>query len=276
MNEDEPVESAVVVRRPDAIAPLIWAHSPAELVQKAQEMATELSKVIDSRRLYSTIQGKKYVQVEGWTTLGAMVGVFPFVEWSRPIINEGGEKIGWEARCLVRRPDGAEIGAAEAQCTSLERNWADRDDYALRSMAQTRATSKAMRLPLAWIMALAGYEATPAEEMPRDEVPASVRRQQPQRTSPAVDEANPITEAQIRAIRATMHTLWGGDERAAWEWMKTREPAACELANIHLGGLTIAQASAVIRTLNEERGQRKKAAGAEPGAGQQSLGGDSP
>jgi hypothetical protein len=49
---------------------------------------------------------------------------------------------------------------------SDERNWSHRDDYALRSMAQTRAVAKALRLCLGWIMSLAGYEATPAEEMP--------------------------------------------------------------------------------------------------------------
>ncbi|MBK8185727.1 MAG: hypothetical protein IPK63_23660 [Candidatus Competibacteraceae bacterium] len=33
-------------------------------------------------------------------------------------------------------------------------------------MAQTRATGKACRLAFSWIMSLAGYEPTPAEEMP--------------------------------------------------------------------------------------------------------------
>ena len=42
-----------------------------------------------------------------------------------------------------------------------------RDDYALRSMAQTRATSKALRQPLGFVMSLAGFDPTPAEEMPR-------------------------------------------------------------------------------------------------------------
>jgi hypothetical protein len=32
-------------------------------------------------------------------------------------------------------------------------------------MAQTRATGKACRLAFSWIMSLAGYEPTPAEEM---------------------------------------------------------------------------------------------------------------
>ena len=35
-------------------------------------------------------------------------------------------------------------------------------------MAETRATGKAMRVALSWVMALAGYEATPAEEMPAE------------------------------------------------------------------------------------------------------------
>jgi hypothetical protein len=35
-------------------------------------------------------------------------------------------------------------------------------------MAQTRATAKALRLPLGFIVSSAGNEATPAEEMPRD------------------------------------------------------------------------------------------------------------
>ena len=36
----------------------------------------------------------------------------------------------------------------------------------MMSMAQTRALGKAYRMALGWIMKMAGYEATPAEEMP--------------------------------------------------------------------------------------------------------------
>ena len=39
-------------------------------------------------------------------------------------------------------------------------------------MAQTRATGKACRLAFSWIMALAGYEPTPAEEMPDTRQPS--------------------------------------------------------------------------------------------------------
>jgi hypothetical protein len=48
-----------------------------------------------------------------------------------------------------------------------EPTWAKRPGYARRSMAVTRATGKAFRLGFSWIMTLAGYEVTPAEEMPQ-------------------------------------------------------------------------------------------------------------
>jgi hypothetical protein len=56
-------------------------------------------------------------------------------------------------------------------CTRSEGKWRTAGDYAIRSMAQTRAVSKALRLPLGFIMQLAGYSATPAEEIAADEQP---------------------------------------------------------------------------------------------------------
>lgn len=145
---------------------------PAERLIAAEAIAKPLARLIEERNLYITIKGRRHVLVEGWVTLGALAGVFPLVDWTKPI------ERGWEARVIVLGPNNRCIGAAEAQCTRDEENWADRDDFAIRSMAQTRATSKAMRLPLGWIMTLAGYEATPAEEMPSE-------KREPQTTRPS-------------------------------------------------------------------------------------------
>lgn len=142
-------------------ANLFNAPNPMVVVQRAAAVASALADVIKTRQLYSVIQQRKYVRVEGWTLCGSMLGVFPVCVWSKPV--EGG----WEARVEARTMDGKLVGAAESQCTRSERTWAERDDYAIRSMAQTRATSKALRLPLGFIIQMAGYEATPAEEMPR-------------------------------------------------------------------------------------------------------------
>ena len=137
--------------------------SPATVLERATEAANALSQVIEQKQLYQEIKGKKHVYVEGWTLLGSMLGVFPVVEWTRETSD------GWEARVIARTMHGADIGAAEAMCSRKESTWKSRDDYAIRSMAQTRAVSKALRHPLGFIMTLAGYEATPEAEMPATE-----------------------------------------------------------------------------------------------------------
>lgn len=147
---------------PQSPVGLFRTAEPTEIIERATGMATALKEVVAKQGLLSNIKGKEYPRCEAWTLLGSMLGVFPVLVWSRPVEH------GWEARVEARTISGAIIGAAEAQCLRTESAWAKRDDYALRSMAQTRATAKCLRMPLGFIMSLAGYEATPAEEMPHD------------------------------------------------------------------------------------------------------------
>jgi hypothetical protein len=140
---------------------LFGTDDPLEVVNRATRVADSLAAVIRKQNLTVAIQGRDHVRVEGWTLLGTMLGVYPVCTWTRKL-----EEGGWEARVEARTRDGSVVGAAEAQCDRSEKTWAKRDDYALRSMAQTRATSKAMRQPLGFVMSMAGFEATPAEEMP--------------------------------------------------------------------------------------------------------------
>lgn len=147
--------------RIDGAAPvtLFRTEQPDEVVVRATETAKALAKVVKRQKLTTKISGRDHVRVEGWTLLGTMLGVFPVCVWTRKLDD------GWEARVEARTLNGQIVGAAEAQCLRSERTWASRDDYALRSMAQTRATSKALRQPLGFVMTLAGFDATPAEEM---------------------------------------------------------------------------------------------------------------
>ena len=145
-------------------ATLFRTDHPDEIVTRAAQTAHALAAVIKKQKLSVTISGREHVKVEGWTLLGTMLGVFPVCTWSRQLEN------GWEARVEARTLSGAVVGAAEAMCLRSESKWATRDEYALRSMAQTRATSKALRQPLGFIMEMGGFEATPFEEMPPDVV----------------------------------------------------------------------------------------------------------
>jgi hypothetical protein len=168
---------------------LFHTDDPVEVITRASRAAEALKGVIRQQGLVSNIQGREHVRVEGWTTLGSMLGVVPVVTWTRPTTD------GWEARVEARTLDGRVVGAAEAMCSKSERTWSKRDDYALRSMAQTRATSKALRGPLGFVVTLAGYEATPAEEMPADATEGPSGR---------VSSTEPPTEAQLKFLKSLL------------------------------------------------------------------------
>ena len=66
--------------------------------------------------------------------------------------------------------DGLEVGWGEGRCTRAEDAWnvvggKFKPDYALARMAQTRGQSRALRQPLGFVVSLAGYATTPAEEV---------------------------------------------------------------------------------------------------------------
>jgi hypothetical protein len=143
---------------------VLRADRPKQLVEVATEAANALASVIESRKLYSNIQGKKFVKCEGWTTLAAMLGVTPH-EISVTEV-EGAFTATVELRRLT---DGQPVSRASAECGPDETTWKSRPRYARRSMALTRATAKACRLAFSWIMALSGYEVTPAEEIPHED-----------------------------------------------------------------------------------------------------------
>ena len=142
---------------------LFGTLEPRATLDRMSECASALVDVVMNQRLSVRIQGKEHLTVEAWTTLGAMVGVYAIIEWTRQNETEDG----YVARAVAQTLDGRTVGAAEAECSRQEGTWRNRDPYALRSMAQTRAISRALRAPLGQIVVLAGYEATGEEEIPR-------------------------------------------------------------------------------------------------------------
>lgn len=140
---------------------LFGTDDPREIVQRAAEVASTLAAVIDRQRLFTTVQGKNHVHVDGWQLLGVMLGVTAVCTHTEAV--DGGFKATVEARTA----DGRVVGRADALCTKHEKRgpWKNSDDYARLSMAQTRATSKALKGPLGFVISLAGYASTPAEEM---------------------------------------------------------------------------------------------------------------
>ena len=114
----------------------------------------------------------EYVMVEGWEVLGTFLGIAPVTTIIEDIKNDKGRIIGYKARAtLYQNPivendeivGGTIIARAEAQA---DRSGFQKDLFAIASMAQTRALGKAYRMGLSWIMKMAGFEGTFAEDMP--------------------------------------------------------------------------------------------------------------
>jgi len=157
------MNTELVVVPPAEVARLDDSNTPEALIAFASRMATALADVVNRQHLFQVIGGRKYPMVEAWSTIARMDGVVAR-EASTPVRRDDGS---YEAIVeLVRLSDGAVIGRASAICGMPDdRPWAQRAEFNRRSMAVTRATSRAFRQQYSWIMSLAGYEPTPAEEM---------------------------------------------------------------------------------------------------------------
>lgn len=163
--EAEVVSSELAAIPETGLGQSFWSSDPKQMMAVAGAQADALADIIKQKGMSTRIGGKNHVNIEGWQTLGAMVGVFAVIEWTHELVDDEGKNLGWEARALATTAHGQTVGAAEAECRRTESTWKNRDSYALRSMAQTRAMSKALRGPLGFIVHIAGYSATPEEEM---------------------------------------------------------------------------------------------------------------
>lgn len=166
--EGEAVELARIETQP-----LVAGNTPGETLAGHVLIANELRRIITEQKLSVPVQGKEHVTVEGWQTLGLLCSITAVVTDTVPV--DGGFMATVEAR---RVTDGMVVGRAQALCTNDEKRgpWKNADRYALLSMAQTRATSKALKQAVGPLMKLAGYQTTPLEEMPVEPVAEPVKR----------------------------------------------------------------------------------------------------
>lgn len=127
--------------------------------------ADTLKDLIVKKELYSPIKNKNFVNVEGWQFAGACLGIRPIVtECYR--VTEGIKQGEIRYRARVDLFQGEMIvGTGFASCSNLEYSKRKFDEYAIESMAQTRAVGKAYRSTIGFLLKCAGYEPTPAEEM---------------------------------------------------------------------------------------------------------------
>jgi len=136
---------------------------PNHVIMDAQQKADSLYAVVEKQHLFMQIHDKKYLTLEAWEILGKFCNLTATVEWVKPV--EMWDEKGFEARVVVIDNEGKVVSIAESMCMSDEGNWKGKPIFQLKSMAQTRAMSKAYRMCLSFIVSLAGYSPTPYEEM---------------------------------------------------------------------------------------------------------------
>jgi len=166
--------------------PLSISRPPDVVLKEAIQAAECLKALLDAQPDKIILNGKRYLKFEDWQTVARFYGVTVKVASSKPIRFQIGEQevIGFTATAeALLVPTGQVISSAESMCLNDEPKWHSRPKYEyvdgrrkrvglepvplfqLRSMAQTRACAKALRNVMAWVVVLAGYCPTPAEEM---------------------------------------------------------------------------------------------------------------
>ena len=149
--------------------------NPGALMLRATDVAGVCAEIV--KRTAMSIQGKKYVRVEGWQSIAAAYGCVASAKDVRHIEN-GVEAIGE----LRRISDGAILATAVGFVGKDEPTWfggettdrygkkrtlPKRPDFAIQAMAQTRAISRVTRGAFAFVVVLidGNLSTTPAEEM---------------------------------------------------------------------------------------------------------------
>ncbi len=252
----------------DGAGALTQWREPEEVLAQAQKAAVALKKVIDLKENKVVFNNETYLEREDWGTVGAFFNCTAksietrFVDYGEA--GRGFEAVA----VVVDRNTGVEIGRAESMTLDSEENWGEVPKYVwkdkldgegkkiwnaklrngkggyeatkvqdgstkkplfqLRSMAQTRAEAKALKGVFSWVVVLAGYKPTPAEELTghedfdrgggREQKPpvtqptrASEKKSDPQgqqQTTQAATGEKEISGIIEKASQAKSGTLW--------------------------------------------------------------------
>lgn len=176
----------VLTPAPAAFSSITLERAPADVLNDATRAAKALQQVIAGKAKPVTFNGEIYLEFEDWQTCARFYGMTAKGTGTQYV--QFGDVHGFKATADVLDRDGHVLSSAESMCLNDEKMWRSRPQYEWRdnghggrekikvgeepvplfqlmSMAQTRACAKALRQVLAWVVVLAGFRPTPAEEM---------------------------------------------------------------------------------------------------------------
>jgi len=163
-----------------------------ENIKRASDLGVILRQIVVDKKLSQEVRrgAPHHILVEAWQILGEIVEVHPVVVAVNPI--EGG----YEAQVDLIDKEGQCVGRGFSLCTNKEKMWSKRDEFAIHAMAQTRATGRAFRNRFGQIAKLAGYSATPYEEM------AGLNKDEDEDTKQEIKTINDLTKLQKSKLRS--------------------------------------------------------------------------
>jgi len=126
-----------------------------------------LREVMNKKEKKVFFNGKEYAEFSDLQVISDYYGLSIKTHASTPV--EIHRVKGFKAEADLINANGIVVGGAEAYCMQDEVNWAKKPLFQLSSMAQTRAACKAISNRYRWVVAMAGYGTTPAEELPQEE-----------------------------------------------------------------------------------------------------------
>lgn len=176
---------------PTALATVLGV-TPESLMEQAVQISNVLSRVVREKGLSQRFGQGEHVRVEGWQLAGSLIG---FVTKEKSVVElpDGSFET---VIALIQAGTGKELAEASGYCGTDEPNWKNKPKYARRSMAITRGISRAYANNFRWLMKLAGFETTPAEEMADVHFPKSNGKPE------GYDEARAAMAAEIKRDNA--------------------------------------------------------------------------
>jgi hypothetical protein len=222
-------------------------EAPAGVMVRGAAVAAACRQIVLSTTM--DLRGKKYIRAEGWQALAAANGLSPRISMVEEMTNGD-----IRAVCdLIRLSDGETVASSEGFVGTDEPMWQNRPRYARRGMAQTRATSRACRSALAWIVPLldADLSTTPAEEMD-EPAPAAKGKAKPAQITTFVQEVVEAaavvpelpTKAALERILSLYRQATAAGVVGANYWDLVREDYAIKTLKVS-EGLTAAQVAEI-------------------------------
>ena len=113
--------------------------------ERAQGIAQVIVSKLEPMGVFIDINEQRYLTFRGWQMIGSWLNVTAQTEFTERLTDDDDNFIGYRAKAIAVTRDGQLVGQSYARCLSEERNWKNRPEFALESMAETRAKSKALR-----------------------------------------------------------------------------------------------------------------------------------